>query len=941
MSDADRSELRTHVRTADDLDRELNRVSMRAWITNRARPSIRFRGREVERLIGRGAMGGVFLARSPQLDRHVALKLIGGQASGVEHLAREARALAQIDHPNVVKVHAVDLEGPTGVIEMEFVDGVNLGQWSRTRPKVRTVVEAYAAAGDGLVAIHGAGLVHRDVKPDNILRRDDGRIVVVDLGLALEEQPGDAAARAPHAGGSPRTRIAGTPGYMAPEVVLGDRPTAAADQFGLACSLYESIEGTLPFPVDGTRDAFLAKVRAGPAAQGPAGAPRWLRGAIRRGLAFDPGARFPSMSAFVDELRRGLARPRRWWRWGGAGAVTAVVTALSWTVATREDPCPAPTSLLRPAWSEHATAAVEERLVLEDADAGPNALAVLTGALDRAQDRWARETTMLCHAERADEPTAQRRACLRHVGASASAHVQAVAARTVDPLGAAVAAAEELERLPSCADRALEGPGRAPWNDVRAASLDARLDDAWTADVLGQFDDAHELLDGILDDAHGLPGVRARALYQRGHLFGNEDRTRAALSSLDDAHTQAFAAGNDRLLCDILIYQAKVQALLAEAPTAAARDIELATACLERTGDHSDLVWAEALESQGLYAQQSGQPKVALALHARALQLRQGTLGAEHVSCAKSLHNMGNASAALEDWDTAHAAFERALTLRTGVLGAEHPTVADIWFDLGDMQRNRGELGHARVSLEQARSIYEAHGTHQQALAITDLTLALVALAQGEGATARQHLRYARARHDGTNSEHEALWTADLLHTEGVQQIGEGDFEEARARFARATELLRRHDGRAPAVYDSTLRELEMLFGLEAYARIAARVRREEPWLSRHLQTLDPAERGRFAWYIAVATKQAPSALSPTAYWRTALDAYQAIDDPLSVQELHWELALALAQDGRARSEAIEHASAALMIEGGPPQRRDAIAEWIAKHSNSNPKVEQ
>lgn len=935
MSTTDESELSVRVETADDLDRELNRVSTKAWITDGSRASVRFRGRDVERLLGRGAMGGVFLARSPELDRHVALKLISRHGISEEHLAREARALAQIDHRNVVKVHAIDLEGPTGMIEMEYVDGVRLGQWIRTGPKTRAIVQAYAAAGDGLVAIHEAGLVHRDVKPDNVLRRDDGRVVVVDLGLALEDESSADAKTAGRndRGPGPGTRIAGTPGYMAPEVVMGQRPTGAADQFSLACSLYESLGGALPFDPHGTRDDFLTGVRAGPPRSGPAAAPRWLRRVLRRALAFEPHHRFPSMDAFVRALQEGLGRPKRWWRLGGLSSTALAVGALGWTVASQPAPCPPPSNALSPAWSDDAARQVGDILVHADPTAGPHALGLLTDALDRAQGRWAANTAAVCHAERADQPTGQRHACLQSVEATAAAHVRAIETREVDPLGAAVLAAEEIERLPSCSELSLETPSRAPWTDARESELRARLLDAWNADVLGRYQAAHDALDAILDDARDLPRVQARALFQRGHLYGSQDQARTALQSLDAARTLAFADGDDRLLCEVLAYQAKVQVQLAADPGAAERELQLATACLERIGDHSGLPSAELLEARGLHAQRARRPNDAIALHTEALELRRRALGADHVVCAKSLHNLGNAWAGRGDLVRSRVALEQALQIRMRVFGEHHPRVANILFDLGDVQRQQGRLDLARESLSRALEIYADEESNAESLGLTHLALAQVALAEGDTEATRKHLDQSSAYNGRESLDAAPLWIADRLHTEGALLVRERDFEAARARFATATELLRRHDGKDSAVYDSTLRELEMLFGLKQHQRIAARVVREEPWLSRHMHTLEPSERGRFAWYIALSAEQSFGALSPIDYWRSALDAYRELDDPLSSQELHWGLARALASDEDTRSEALQHASAALTIEGGPPTRRSAIAAWISEHT--------
>jgi serine/threonine protein kinase/tetratricopeptide (TPR) repeat protein len=152
--------------------------------------------------IGRGGMGVVYSAWDPQLDRKIALKLVGVTTPdettselGSQHarLLREAQSLARLEHPNVVKVHDVGLHVDQIYIAMEHVEGHSLREWLRTRRRsVRTIVEVYRSAAQGLAAAHAAQLVHRDFKPDNVLVGEDGAVKVVDFGLAREAE-GDAA----------------------------------------------------------------------------------------------------------------------------------------------------------------------------------------------------------------------------------------------------------------------------------------------------------------------------------------------------------------------------------------------------------------------------------------------------------------------------------------------------------------------------------------------------------------------------------------------------------------------------------------------------------------------------------------------------------------------------------------------------------------------------
>ena len=135
--------------------------------------------------IGRGGMGVVYAAYDPELDRGVALKMIHVPERGRELAIAEAKALARLSHPNIVPVYDVGVLEDHVYIVLELVRGVTLREWVKDRP-VRQIVEVYLQAGAALAAAHAAGLVHRDFKPDNAIAGVDGRVRVVDFGLACE-----------------------------------------------------------------------------------------------------------------------------------------------------------------------------------------------------------------------------------------------------------------------------------------------------------------------------------------------------------------------------------------------------------------------------------------------------------------------------------------------------------------------------------------------------------------------------------------------------------------------------------------------------------------------------------------------------------------------------------------------------------------------------------
>jgi eukaryotic-like serine/threonine-protein kinase len=281
----------------------------------------------VESRLGEGGMGVVHVAHDPQLDRRVALKLLHpqrelGPAARARFL-REAQALARLSHPNVVAVHDVGTVGERTYLAMELVVGRTLAAWLAEAPRSwPQVLDAFVPAGEGLAAVHAAGLVHRDFKPGNVMLGDDGRVRVLDFGLARAERTLAADAgdwtEAVDDGetegdllSTPVTRtgaLLGTPAYMAPEQWRGESPDARSDQFSYCVSLWEALYGEPPFgrgPIPVLADRVLrGDVRAATRSSVPA----WLESIVRRGLAVDPAQRWPSQRALLSALERGRAR---------------------------------------------------------------------------------------------------------------------------------------------------------------------------------------------------------------------------------------------------------------------------------------------------------------------------------------------------------------------------------------------------------------------------------------------------------------------------------------------------------------------------------------------------------------------------------------------------------------------------------------------------------
>jgi serine/threonine protein kinase len=284
----------------------------------------------LERMLGEGGMGVVHAAFDPDLERRVALKVLRSVdqlGDARQRLLREARAMARLTHENVVVVHEVGTANDRDYVAMELIDGQTLAEWLAGKPReVSKIIDAFCAAGRGLAAAHAAGLVHRDFKPHNVLRRRDGRIVVTDFGLArgVDAPPMPAAAAAvafdvtlrPGAVGSAAGSqpsglsgltqtgaLMGTPAYMAPEQWTGGTVGPPADQFAFCVALWEALTGERPFKGD-TVEALKTEVKRGPETLDQSKLPRRLRRTLVRGLDPDPAKRWPSMDALLAKMVR-------------------------------------------------------------------------------------------------------------------------------------------------------------------------------------------------------------------------------------------------------------------------------------------------------------------------------------------------------------------------------------------------------------------------------------------------------------------------------------------------------------------------------------------------------------------------------------------------------------------------------------------------------------
>jgi serine/threonine protein kinase len=276
-------------------------------------------------LIGQGGMGAVYEGHHETLERRVAIKLLRADMADeqmrhvyTERLLREARLLASLSHPHIVTIYDVGVWREDQIfLAMELIQGDTLRGWLIQQPRTwHEILHVYLQAARGLEAAHERGIIHRDVKPENMLIGHDGRVRVSDFGLARARGVAvEEALAASHASSTPdhitRTGdIMGTPAYMAPEQHLGAEVDAPADQFALCVALWEALCGERPF-AGSTRQALSMEVCAGRLQAAPqhVEAPRALLDVLRRGLQSSPAQRWGSMGELIDALEQAALPP--------------------------------------------------------------------------------------------------------------------------------------------------------------------------------------------------------------------------------------------------------------------------------------------------------------------------------------------------------------------------------------------------------------------------------------------------------------------------------------------------------------------------------------------------------------------------------------------------------------------------------------------------------
>ncbi len=903
--------------------------------------------------IGQGSMGSVMRAHDARLRRDVALKLLRLDAVDIgsrERMVREAHAMAQLSHPNVVAIYDVEETRLGVLLVMELVEGGTLGEWVTPERAWTEVLGAYAAAARGLLAAHRVGIVHRDFKPNNVLvGRDDGQVKVADFGLAKRQGDDELHASARHpsldgdsvgSGSGPLTEVGavmGTPRYMAPEQHAGQSVSPAADQFSLCVALWEALHGRPPY-------ANAKEKKQGPPAWERKDVPASVVRAVERGLAPAAEDRWPDLAALVSALQPSSQGS---WKAGaaamvGAGALIAVGAAAQ---PERTPVCTAAQETIDEAWNDADRDAVREAIVAAAPHFGERVVDRVQTELDGFASGWVEAHTDACEAthvrnEQSAEVLDLRMACLRR----AKGDLSALAGVFAEADEATVTKAHVLlGRLPSldrCADtKALKAEVPPPETEDAAREVEAALELISRANALqlaGKLDEATATLESLPTEASEIEygPLRAHVLSSRGHILEGQSKAEAAFEMQREALGHALEFAQWTAAMRIALRLSIVTGKHLSNPKQSAAYYDLALGMARRPDTPRDVLpWI--YNGHAGVLDRLGDTEGSRREHEKALAIRLELYGPDHWRTALSYNGLATVHYRKRELEKARQRFAQGLKIQEAQLGRDHPLTTTTRSNLASVLLVSGNAAEAEpVCLEmyeQSRRVYgDSEGRTYQAAN----TLAAAYSVQGKYDKAYAFLTeiLQHAKDNDLYDFKHVLYARDN-YAIVLSEIGQHDEAIAQARSLLDFRL--EHQGEEHA---DTSRCQYLLGDL---LRKAGKLDEALPHLERSL-AIDVALHGpehpdRASALVALGKTH--GALGQTGQGIELLrEAWSVIDEHELSLDVRGECAYALAQllvhDPTTRAEALafgEKARDAIAEDVGPETPRHAeISKWLA-----------
>ena len=714
--------------------------------------------------IGAGAMGVVYAAYDPELDRKIALKLLrpeqggGDQARRQARMVREAKAIAKLSHPNVVSIFDVGVHDGQVFMAMEHLAGGTLRDWTAAQKRPwREIIKMFIEVGRGLAGAHAEGLIHRDFKPDNVLLDKNGVPKVVDFGLvrlsvaadltgsgaiqreASSESEAESESAPPlPAGPVSLTRtgaLTGTPAYMAPEQFLGRPIDARTDQFAFCVALYEALYDLRPFPGE-TMIALADSVTSGRVREATKDSqvPGWVRRALLRGLNVDADRRFAGFDELNAVLSNDPARRTRNWTLAGGTLVTMLAAVgVTHRLGSRQLPmCKGGGARLAGIWEQGPGDSARKTAIRRAFEASGKSYAAqaYSGAaklLDQYVGRWTGMYTEACEAthvrgDQSAEVLDLRMTCLNdHLGnARALSDVFATADGKV--VENAVSAAAALPSLDRCADvrllRAVVKPPEDAPTRKRVDDLRTELAQLIALRDSGQCARATPKADALIAEARavGYQPLLAETLYESAQLGNYCTDGTQMLQRFKEAHAAASASRDDDVAAQAAAIIPAFAINRAHEVQVASEWFGVAQGAVARLGGET-MANAMLAASEGVLSLTTHDYARALAAADRAIDITRRLLGPDDPLTIAWQADKG-------DWQLAAGRLDEALQTDVSareqferVLGRDHPRVAMVLNNEGEALNLLGRYAEAEVAYERAVQLFRQSGADADVLA--------------------------------------------------------------------------------------------------------------------------------------------------------------------------------------------------------------------------------
>ncbi len=692
--------------------------------------------------VGAGGMGVVYAAYDPELDRKVALKVLrrgavaaagsGPDAKQRDRLMREAQAMAKLSHPNVITVHDVGTFEGQVFLAMEFIDGQTLGEWLKAKTRTwKQVLDVFVAAGRGLAAAHGVGLVHRDFKPDNVLMGHDGRVLVTDFGLARPAAGKTGTFSA--VGEIPSMQVltasltqtgalVGTPAYMAPEQLSGSRTGPHTDQFSFCVTLYEGLYGKRPF-IGRSFAELASNVSSGAYTPPPrdVSVPRRVRRALLRGLATDPDLRFPDMDTMIHALRHDPWRP--WRRWGvvmvPAGLFVVGAVAYQRSQGGEESYCDQVEDQLEGVWDDDRRAAMKSAFLATDRPFASDAATTTTRQLDTYAERWVEMQSAACRDQlRGEQPQAVlalRMHCLERRRDS----LDTMASLLVEADGAmvegAIDATHGLPRLEPCEDldaltQSMPALPESPQLREAVVEIERTIAESRVWREAAAYGKCETLARDALARATeiGYRPLEAEALSLIATALERQGKFSDAETYYHRALSAALAGGHASVMGEVSVGLVWLTGTPDRSLDEAERWATHGLAAIEPLGHVPDL---QAQLNHALAVARINHGKLDEAEEAldRVIEVRESTFGKGHHSLGAAMGTRGQLMAIRGRLDEAVEAFRLARKHLEHEYGTLHPSTATVIDNLATALSQRGDLEEARQLQTEALRIRQTN----------------------------------------------------------------------------------------------------------------------------------------------------------------------------------------------------------------------------------------